>query len=857
MTTTMHRRTRGPRRLALLIGCAMLANDFDAGGGVILPQGSLKDVQVELPPGFYGDPQATPQCPFSVFQTGRCSNLSLVGVNELVTMFGANRLENTIPVYNLVPPKDTVARLGFQILTVSVIVDMRVRSDGRYDVVSNINNISQGMAILSSRMTLWGVPADMNGPGPLSHAYGTYGAPSGAPRKPFVTAPSYCGGDPSVSKIRVRSWEEPTEWLTETLTASSAPTGCDKLSFNPSLELRPETTRAGVPAAYQVELAVPQNASANGLSTALVRDVTVTLPEDVAISPSPVDGLQSCTDEQAAFGSEAEPACPLASKIGTVAIETPVLPAPLTGGIFLGKPKSMNGPSGEMIRIFLIAQAQGVTIKLEGKIATDPVTGRVRATFADNPQLPFSLLKLRFQGGPRAALTNPRTCGTHTTTAEITSWSGHTAVSTSSFAITQNANGAACAPLAFAPRFVAGMANPAAGKSSSFTLTFGREDTDQDLGAVAVRLPDGVMGMVSAAKLCDEAAAAAGTCGEESRIGSVAVAAGPGTNPFQLPGRAYLTGPYKGAPFGLSIVVPALAGPFDLGTVVVRAAVDVDRRTAALRIASDPLPTILQGIPLRLRRVTVTVDKPGFMLNPTSCSERRVEGELRSSQGAVANVASRFQVGGCSALPYRPRLTLTVGARGRTRSGVTTPLSARLTMPRGHAANRSITVKLPKILNARTEPLSDACTLAQFEAGQCTKRVGTAVAVTPVLREPLRGPAYFVRAGGRLPDLMVALRGQGEAAGVVVHLAGRVSIPRDLSLRTAFDTIPDVPIDSFRLDLVAGKNGPIGVTANLCAARARRAKARIGFRAQSGRLLQVRQSLRIAGCGADGATPRR
>lgn len=817
-------------------------NDTTLPSGAVLPDGNLKDVEVELPRGLVGDPKATPQCRHRDFQMFACSNLTQVGENVLRIALtpSAAPFAQTVPVYNLVPPKDTAARLGFQVLTVSVIIDMTVRDDGSYNLVSRISNISQGLQLFGTRLTLWGVPADHNGGG----------RPSGAPRRPFLTAPSACDSGPAVSTLRVRSWQQPERWETHTLSASSAPTGCDRLVFTPTLDLRPDTPRAGVPAGYEVRLAVPQSSDPDGLATPMLKDAVVTLPEGVAISPSQADGLQGCTDRQAGLGTLDAPACPAASKIGTATIDTPVLPVPLTGGIFLGQPKSNDAQTGEMVRILVIAEGQGVTIKLEGKVVPDPVTGRLRVTFRDNPQQPFSLLTLRFQGGPRGALTNPPTCGRHTTSAELTSWSGQRTTSTSSFEITQSATGGPCVPLGFAPSFAAGMANAAAGAFAPFTLTFGRDDTQQDLSALEVTLPPGLIGMVSGPELCDDVAAAAGTCGEASRVGSAHVASGPGSNPFQLPGRVYLTGPYGGGPFGLSIVVPALAGPFDLGTVVVRAAIHVDRRTTALRIVSDPMPTILQGIPLRIRRVTVAIDRERFMLNPTSCSAKRIAGSIRSTAGAVADVASRFQVGGCKALPYRPRLALRVGRRGRTRRGLTVPFQATLTARAGDVNSRGITVKLPRLLNSRLTVITrNACTLEEFERDRCPVRVGSAVAVTPLLREPMRGTAHFVRnPARRLPDLMVALRGQGREAGVRVDLTGKVTIPRDLSLRTAFSTIPDVPISSFRLNLVAGRRGAIGTTRNLCSTQARRARARVGYRAQNGALIRRHQRLRIAGC---------
>ncbi len=815
---------------------------------------NLRNVAVDLPRGFSGNPQATPRCALGTFvgAAGVCPNATMVGVASVRYNTARGRVVNVneVPVFNITPPDGTVARLAFRIVTINATVDMKINSDGSYRLVSNTSDISGLLYLLGVKLTLFGTPAALNGPGPLQTTVNTYGEPSGAPLVPFIQLPATCDG-PLEASLAVNSWQRSERW-SRASTTLAARTGCDRLRFSPTLEMRPDSGRAGTPAGYDVRLKVPQ-ASAPGapLDTPPLRAARVTLPEGVAISPSSADGLTGCTDAQVALGSDAKPDCPGASRVGSVRIDTPVLPGPLTGGVFLGQPKSFDASTGEMLRIFLVAEGHGVTIKQEGKITPDPVTGRLTAVFADTPQLPFSELAIDFDDGPRAPLTNPPTCGTYTTVAELTSWSGQRVSSSSSFAIDRNAAGGPCAPLGFAPSFQAGTTNPAAGSPSPFTLAFGRDDGEQELGDLTADLPAGLMGMVAQADLCGDAAAAAGTCGESSRIGTVAVAAGAGTNPFQLPGRGvYLTGPYKGAPFGLSIVVPAVAGPFDLGTVVVRAAIQVDRRTAALRIVSDPFPSILQGIPLRIRQVRVSIDKPGFMVNPTSCAEKRVGGTLRSTAGATANVASRFQVGGCKALPFTPRIGFRAGTRGRTRRGLTVPFTATLRMRSGQANNRAVTVRLPKVLNARLEVIRNACTLEEFETDRCTKQVGTATATTPVLRDPLRGPVYFVRdPARRLPSLMAALRGQGDAAGVRIDLAGKVSIARDLSLQTAFDTIPDVPISLFSLSLVAGRRGPIGTTENLCAKETRqRALARVQYRAHSGRALQSRPRLQVAGC---------
>jgi len=366
---------------------------------------------------------------------------------------------------------------------------------------------------------------------------------------------------------------------------------------------------------------------------------------------------------------------------------------------------------------------------------------------------------------------------------------------------------------------------------------------------LSVLMPSGLTGKIASVPLCSDAQAAAGSCPESSRIGDVTTGAGAGSNPFFITaGRAYLTGPYKGAPFGVSIVVPAVAGPFDLGNVVVRSALFVDKHSADVSIVSDPLPTILQGIPLDVRDVRVNVDRPGFFLNPTSCAPKTIFGVVQSTLGAMAHVSQRFQAAECANLGFKPRMVLTVGGRGHLTTGRPTPLSTTLTMPsRGQANVRYVRVTLPTTIDARLTVINDACTRQQFESdiARCAHaRAGTASAVTPLLAHPLRGSVYFVRNGHPIPDLFVALRGQ-----VAFDLIGRVSIPGGVHLSTTFATAPDVPIRSFTLKLYGDStHGSVGAAANLCSARNRAAKASLDYIAQNGKVLQVAQPLRITGC---------
>jgi hypothetical protein len=875
--------------------------------GPLWPVEPAKDALVDLPAGFVGNPtvadrcttadlansagtEARPLCPPTA-QVGT----AMVRVKSFFVGLG-NEIWGPIPVFNLVPPDGVPASFGFNFAGTIVTLNARVRNGGDYGISVDARDIPEGLAIAGTSLTFWGVPSDPSHDAeracPGQDAPWQQGATcqSGAPRRAFLRDTTSCqpqgASDGIVTTLTADSWFHPGSYMIggnidRSATAGSAsrpnpddpnwrrtesvshlppsypaptelrgphrlPQGCSRVPFDPTFTVTPDApARASSPSGFSFDLALPQSDNPDVPGEGDLKKAVVTLPAGVRVSPSSAQGLGACSEAQIALHSADDASCPDASKIGSVRIDTPLLEKPLTGAIYLATPHA--NPFGTLLAIYLVAKGSGVIVKLPGKVDADAATGQLTATFDDNPQLPFSDVHLVFDSGPRAPLVTPATCGTYPTHAVLTSWSGKRVVSDGSFAIDHGPDGGPCAPLRFTPTFAAGSVNPIAGGDSSFLLEISRDDRDQQLGAVAVDMPQGLTGRIASAVLCPEAAARAGTCEGVSKIGTVAVGAGAGPNPFYITnGRAYLTGPYNGAPFGLSMVVPAIAGPFDLGTVVVRAAIFVNRRTSQLKVVSDRLPTILQGIPLDLRDVRVAIDRSRFIVNPTSCAEKHVFGTITSVAGAVAHAADRFEVTDCARLPLAPRMTLTVGARHRTRARISTPLTATLTQTPGQANLRVVTVVLPTTLDALLPVLNRACSLAQFEAGHCGRaaRVGSAVAVTPLLRDPLRGAAFFVRKPHRLlPDLMVALRGQ-----VAIDLTGKVSIGRGNRLRTSFDTIPDVPIRKFALRLVAGRNGPLGTTTNLCSAKARRARASIAFRAQNGRTLNVRPRLRVLGC---------
>lgn len=841
-------------------------NQHLEGGFIPTPDGDTRSLVVDLPAGFLGDPSAVPTCSEQeLADTGECPDSTQVGISMVTA--GFIFIDAPAPVYNMEPPPGVPASFAFPIAGVVVHLNAEVRSDDDYGIRIRVENIPQTLPLLRTTLTLWGVPADSSHDGQRGACLNNGGTcPAGIPRKPFLTNPMTCTpmGVGLETRLSIDSWQNPGVFRSASFfshlpapdeATQQGPENCDRVPFDASLSAQPDEPKAGAPSAYTFALKTPQNVNPDGLANAYLKKAVVRLPEGVRVSPSAADGLHGCSPAQVGLRTLAEPSCPNGSKVGSLQIDTPLLEEPMTGSIFLARPK--DNPFGTLLSLYLVARGPGVIVKLPGSVVADPRTGQLTATFDNNPQLPFNRLLLSFNGGPRASLSNPSACGTYSTSAELTSWTGKTVQSTNSFAITHDGRGAPCPPRGFSPQFSAGLANPVSGTSSTFSLTFGRSDDDQTLGDIAVDMPHGLVGVIAASTLCADAAAAAGTCGEESRIGSTTTEAGPGTNPFALPGRVYITGPYKGAPYGLSIVVPAVAGPFDLGTVVVRAAIRVDRMTAQLRIVSDPLPSILEGIPLQIRTVDVRVDKPGFMLAPTSCREQRIAATIGALEGAASAVSSRFQVGDCRSLPYTPKMSLRLGARGRTAGGRTAPLQVILTMPRGRQVNnRSITVTLPRNINSRLSALRGACSREQFAARTCGPQsvVGSAVAVSPLLRDPLRGSVHIVRSpANKLPDLWVALRGEVE-----IDLIGRITIvPGSLRLRTTFGEIPDVAVSRFRLNFVAGRQGPIGLIRGICSPRVRRELvADLATTGQNGARIVGGQRMSVAGCGRAAARRR-
>ncbi|MFA4928970.1 MAG: hypothetical protein WC558_10660, partial [Patulibacter sp.] len=729
-----------PDRLQIQFG---ITRDVTGTGprAIVQPRELVKDLEITLPEGLQGNPEAIATCSLALVGSASdnlCPADSQVGTHLLTYRSSrGNETQETTRLFNVEPPEGVVARFAMRVIgIVTVVLDMKVKSDGSYAIVTRARNVGQGVQLIRSTTDIWGVPAAKTGLGK---------------QVPLLTLGSRCGVE-LPGKIRVNSWRHQEQWL-ETNPLMSALTGCDRLQFAPKMDVRPTTTAADAPAGYRFQLTVPQNPAPSGLATPPLKRAEVLFPEGTAISPGGANGLWGCTDEQAAIGVDAAPDCPQVSRIGSVQIDTPVLDVPLKGGVFLGQPKSQDSQSGEMFRIFLLASAKGVDIKQEGKIVPDPVTGRLRAVFDNTPQQPFEALTVELDGGPGAALVNPPTCGTHTTTTTMTSWAGQSVTSDSSFQVD-------CRPGlgAFTPSFTAGVQSSQAGASSPFALSIGKPDGQSPLSGLAIKLPKGLLANLK------------GNIG--TQVGSVTAFAGSGAAPFQLPGQVYLEGPYGNAPFSLRVVVPAKAGPFDLGDVVVRQKLFIDPQDASVTIHSDPIPTILQGVPTRIQRLDVNVDKPGFMISPTSCTPMAFEGAMTSPTGQTAPINTRFQVGGCGDLALDPELSLRWTDKSQLRKGKHPGVEATVVMPKGGANLKDVQVTLPLTAALDPDNAKALCEAADAAARSCPEAsiVGQASATTPTLDVPVSGPVYFVKGTrvtkeGRtvptLPKLYLKLSGQG------------------------------------------------------------------------------------------------
>ena len=843
------------------------------GGGHEKPSGGEpRFMNVSLPPGIVGEPGAVPKCTrIELENESHCRPDSQIG-EDGPSVSGAG-VSFDLPVYNMVPPPGVAAEFAFTVDgNINVFIDARVRSGGDYGITEHANVPER--KIVFNTTTIWGNPSEHH---------------TGAADKPLLSLPTACGGPGREPGETNFSFEEVGTWQNESLNSSpfnvpwhnseNVPvgiTGCEKLKhFQPFISLAPDTSFSDTPAGLSATVKVPQGLNPEGLATPGLKETTVVLPEGVAINPGQATGLAACQSWQENIGgpeSEKEtmdgpPSCPAASKVGTDEISTPLLPGRLKGNVYI---LQSNPPN---LQLLVAAEGEGVYLKLIGNVHLNEQTGQLTTTFKGTPQdpgtpdAPLNEFVLNFSGGAQAALVTPQFCGVYTATADFTPWNTPLtadALSESNFQITAGPGGSSTSnctgPLPFTPTMTAGATTDQAAGYTDFTMLLSRNDGQQHIEKLQFKTPEGLLGMIAKVPLCQEPQAAQGTCSSASQIGHTVAEVGPGPYPFVLPepgappAPIYLTGPYEGAPFGLSIAVPIVAGPFNLGTEVVRAKIEVDPHTSQLTISTTAFPKTVKGIPTDIREIDAVIDRPEFMFNPTSCNPMSFSGTAYSFEGATAPVSSHFQMGSCRSLTFKPNFS--VSTSGKTSRANGASLTAKIVYPTGNlGANQassqsniaSVKVDLPKQLPSRLTTLQKACTAATFEANPANcppaSIVGHAKAITPVLPVPIEGPTYFVsHAGEEFPSLIAVLQGYG----VTVDLVGSTFINGKTNITSStFKNVPDVPIASFELNLPQGKYSALAANGNLCKTKLVMPTA---FTGQDGAVIHQSTPISVTGC---------
>lgn len=837
-------------------------------GTAAMPAALPKDLRFTLPAGTVTNAASSATCATSEFfavyaDVNECAASTAVGVVSVTLNEPSGKRVFTlvVPLFNLVPEQGEPARFGFEVANAPVVLRTAIKQDASssYRAEVQATNISELVGLIATQVTLWGAPSEhvhdaargwsCVGDGLqtlLSRAVQPCSYAASAPNRPLLDLGTSCS-QPFVTGVDLRSWQNlafegtTVDDLGRGGSEEATLTGCEDVPFDPQLTIVPESHSSDSPSGFELGLKVRQSENPNGLAEAEIKDAKVILPAGVTVNPAGADGLVGCPLLSGAEGHPGQSGidlengeaanCPNASRIGTAKIATPLLAEELEGGIYVAQQGA--NPFKSLLALYVAAEApeRGVVIKLAGHVELNPTTGQLTATFDENPQLPLEALKLDLFGGERAILATPPVCGSYQSSSLLEPWSHQGAAGEEGapdaepvikpFEITSAPGGGACGAPSFAPTFEAGMVNNQAGAFGTFAMTVRRQDGEQRLSAVSVTMPPGIEGMIAKVTPCPNAQAEAGDCPAASKVGHVVVEAGVGGDPITLPQAGkpedpvYLTEKYDGAPFGLAIVVPGEAGPFNLGDVIMRSKLEINPISGQVSVISGPLPSMLQGIPVDLRAIRVEIDKPGFLVNPTSCEPMAVSGTIGSAEGATRSVSTRFQAAGCQELPFAPKFSAAIDADHTKNDGES--LHVTVLTPEGDANMAKVHVTLPAKLPARLETLKLACTEAQFAKNPAGcpagSFVGTATGHTPVLPVPLTGPAIFVSHGGAgFPNLDLVMQGDG----VTVELVGDTYVNGKSITSSTFAGIADVPVSRFEVALPAGPHSALGGNGNMC-----------------------------------------
>lgn len=817
------------------------------------PPEAVRTVDLDLPPGMLGNPAAFPTCTMADLinlNTGgpACDLASQVGTMEIHVTGGAGEVIY-VGIFNLAHGPDVPARFGFHFSVAIGTITARIRPTD-YGISSASIDISQIKPIDWVKVKFWGVPSDPSHDKERQD-HSLFVNPNAAvhdpaPLVPFWYQPTACPDAAQTFTARGDSWEHPGFFDSEPIAADEDGTpfvweGCENLTFEPTLVPVPGTHRAHSPTGLDVNLDLPASDAPEGFSASAVKKTVIEFPQGMTVSPSAVAGLESCSESQIGIGTNDAPTCPDGSKIGNVTIETQVLPDPLQGDVFLAAQNA--NPSQSTFAVYLAVKGLGFYLKLPGELNLDQQTGQLRAVFDNLPQLPFENVHLDFRGGPTAPLVTPNKCGDYSIRTEVFPWArpNDPVVASVPMPIDENCAGGG----EFDPRLQAGVANPVAGAKSPLTIRVTRQDGEQNISKIEVTLPKGEIANLKGLEVCPDALAPSGNCPAGSQVGIATSAIGTGAFPLFVPQTGkeptalYFAGPYKGAPYSLITKVPAQAGPFDFGDIVVRTAIDLNPVTAQVIAKSDPLPQILEGVPIAYRDVRIEVKKPDFTVNPTSCEQRYVTTTITSVDGTEAHPSVPTKVGDCGALNFGPKLKFKVA--GGTNRGDFQALTAVLTTGKKEANISKVQVALPHAFFLEQGHIGTVCTRVQFAAENCPAAsvYGFARAITPLLDKPLEGPVYLRSSNNPLPDLVADLQGQFD-----IELAGKIDSENG-GIRNTFETVPDAPVTKFVLKMKGGKKSLIVNSRNLCKAKAR---AKVRMIGQNGKRHNEKPLIQT-GCG--------
>jgi hypothetical protein len=808
--------------------------DFTLNNAGGFPEGFVKEIVVDTPEGLGVNPEANAQCPLEQAETAitTCPAESIVGLNYLTAAVSETpvfQVRATAPVYNVVPFDGVPSMVAFPDSSeepVFIVGDLDPKDQHVRFTISDVHapELPSPPAIVGSRLVFFGQK-------------NLFGAGNGT----YLTMPSNCAGG-QTSTLRVTSHEGDEDFASYTTKVGAEE--CDSAPFDPDLDASasgstdsPEPSTVDVQMPKQLE---PEERAQSHLLTA-----KVTLPEGAGLNPSVANGLNTCSDAQFKKGTDDPIACPAASRIGSIEVETPALDQDLGGDVYVGQPLNNDPSSGDQFRVFLHAfnDRYGVNVRLIGNVFPNLDTGQLTVVVPNNPQAPFSSFKVNVDGGPQGALTTPDTCGPHTTTARFTPWSrpGEEVPPQSGnpqFTLTTLPTGGPCpATLAerpFGPYFASSPESFKAGQFTTFRLDVVRQNGNQEVKRVDVKLPPGMVAKLRGLEYCPQANIdAAGTrsgtsviadpaCPNSSWLGTADIGAGSGA-PYQVTGNAYLAGPYKGAPVSMVFITPAVAGPFDLGNVVVRVALNVDPETAEVHAVSDPIPNVFGGVKLDIRQIRLFVDRKNFTVNPTTCREPLpIKTSVFGGGGNAADPSAwqershsdGLQFGACRKMAFKPKFFARIfGGKNQTRRAANPKFRAILDARYGDANLRRAAFILPRATILDQSHIKTICTRVQLAAKRCPKNAiyGHARATSPLLDGVLKGPVYLTSSNNELPDLLVDLRGQ-----VPIQLRGVISSERG-RLKTVFRKTPDVAVNKFILTMKGGNKGLLINSRNLCA----------------------------------------